>query len=173
MGRSLLHNLLILICLIAVQVLICNHIMLFNAATAFIFIYIIIALPADLATGWVLTWAFLSGLSIDIFSDTLGLNAMACTISGVIRRPVLFAYIPKDDRTKSILPSLRSMGFLSYSKYLLTMTSVYCLTIFIIEYFSFADIREILIYTCASSLFTYILLLAIDSLAANKRNAFQ
>lgn len=169
MTRSIVQNLLILLCLILVQVLICNHIMLFNVAMAFIFIYVIINLPMHLNTGWLLTWAFFSGLTVDIFSDTLGVNALACTILAIIKRPVFYAYIPKDDRTKEIEPSLANLGFSIYSKYLLSMVAAYCLMVFSIEYFNFADIKEILIMSASSALLSFLILIGIDSLIVNKQ----
>ena len=74
MGKIIVQNILILICLILVQVLICNHIMLFNIAMVFVFIYVVISLPLNLSTGWLLTWAFFSGLVVDIFSNKVGVN---------------------------------------------------------------------------------------------------
>lgn len=169
MENSLVRNALMLIILILAQVLICNHLMLFNVATAFIFIYVIVRLPMDLRTDWLLTWAFIAGLVVDLFSDTAGVNAMACTILAMLKRPCLYAYIPRDDRTKNIIPSLRSLGFSVYGKYLFSMSLIYCILVFTIEYFDFADVKNIVIMSAASSLFTFLLLLSVDSLTTAKR----
>lgn len=168
MDKTIFTNLVLLVCLVIVQVLVCNSIMLFNVAMAFVFIYVIIRLPMDLSVNWLLTWAFFSGLSVDIFSDTPGVNSLACTILAMLKRPMLYAYVPRDDRTKNIVPSLMSLGFSVYGKYLLSMSCIYCLLAFTIEYFNFADVKEIVIMTVASSAFTFMLLLGIDSLLARK-----
>ena len=168
MGKSILQYILIMAVLILAQVLICNHIMLFNVATLFIFIYVIINLPLSLPTGWLLTLAFFCGLIVDIFSDTLGVNALSCTILAMVKKPVFFAYIPKDDRTKDILPSLSSLGFSIYAKYLLSMTAIYCVLVFSIEYMSIADIKEIAIMSAGSALFTFLILIGLDSLLDRK-----
>lgn len=169
MDRTLLNNIVILLCLVLVQVLACNHIVLFNAAMAFIFIYSILRLPMNLNINIVLTWGFLSGLLVDIFSDTTGVNALACTILAMIRRPMLYAYVPRDDRTKDIVPSLHALGFSVFAKYLFSMALIYCLLVFSIEYFNFADVKDIVIMSLSSSVFTFILLLGIDSLIITKR----
>ncbi len=119
MDKSVISNILILTCLILVQALVCNNIMLFNVAMAFVFIYVIIRLPMDLSVNWLLTWAFLSGLAVDAFADTPGVNSLACTLLAMLKRPMLYAYIPRDDRTKNIVPSLSSLGFAVYGKYLI------------------------------------------------------
>ncbi len=169
MNKNFIYNLMIMIVLVIAQVLICNHIMLFNMAAAFVFIYIIISLPMNLKTDSLLTWAFLAGLTVDIFSDTLGLNSLACTVLAMVKRPVLFAYIPRDDHTKNVVPSLHSLGFSVYAKYLVTMAALYCAMVFTIEYFSFAAVKEIVIMTAASTVFTASVLLAVDCLIISKR----
>lgn len=169
MGRHILMNVILLIVLVTAQVLICNHIMLFNVATPFIFIYLIVSLPMNLKTDWLLTWAFVAGLLVDLFSDTPGLNALACTMLAVAKRPVLYAYIPRDDHTKNVVPSLYSLGFAVYAKYLLTMSAIYCALVFTIEYFNFAAVKDIVIMSVSSAFFTFFLLLATDSLIISRR----
>lgn len=169
MDRNLIQNLAIYILLILVQVLICNHIRLFGVAIPFIFIYVIIRLPLTLSTTSLLSWAFLGGLAVDLFSDTPGLNSLSCTILAIVKRPTLFAYVARDDRTRDIAPSLGTLGFSYYAKYMLTMCAIYCFLLFTIEYFSFADVKEIVIMAVSSSLFTFLLLLGIDSLVVTKR----
>lgn len=169
MDKQFLNNVIILILVILAQILICNHIVLFNVAIAFVFIYVIIRLPMSLNTNWLLTWAFISGLIVDIFSDTPGVNSLACTILAICKRPVLYAYVPRDDRTKNIMPSLGSLGFAVYGKYLLTMSGIYCVLAFTIEYFNLADVKEIVIMSSASAVFTFLLLLGIDSIIVTKR----
>lgn len=168
MSKNAIINTILFFILILAQVLICNHIMLFNVAVPFIFIYFIIRLPMSLNTNWLLTLSFLAGLIVDIFSDTPGLNAMSCTILAIAKKPAFFAYIPRDDRTKDVDPSINSLGISVYSKFLLTMVTIYCLLVFTIEYFSFAAVREIVIMGAASSVLTFLLILSIDSLTFAK-----
>ena len=169
MSRNIFSNILLFICLIFIQVLACNHIMLFNVALAFVFIYVIIRLPIDMNPIGVLTWGFLAGLAVDIFADTPGVNALACTIMAMFRKPILFLYVPQDDRTKNIIPSLQSLGFAVYGKYLYSISLMYCLLVFSIEYFNFASVKEIIILSLASSLFTFLILLGTDSLMVTQR----
>lgn len=169
MDNNFIRNLTVMVLLVIAQALIFNHIMLFNVSMSFVFIYVIISLPMNLKTDRLLTWAFLGGLAVDIFSDTPGLNSLACTLLAIMKRPVLYAYIPRDDHTKSIVPSLRNLGFSVYAKYLVTMSTLYCAMVFIIEYFSFADVKEIVIMTVSSTLFTSLVLMAIDCLILSRR----
>ncbi|MCM1369125.1 MAG: rod shape-determining protein MreD [Candidatus Amulumruptor caecigallinarius] len=169
MSKEITGNLFILMVLLAVQVLVCNHIMLFNVAMAFVFIYVIIRLPMSLSTGWLLTWAFFAGLTVDIFSDTPGVNSLSCTLLAMLKRPAFYAYVPRDDRTKEVSPSLSSLGFAIYGKYMFTMSALYCTLAFTIEYFNFADVKEIVIMSALSAALTFLVLLGIDSLIVTNR----
>ncbi len=164
MDKNFLINVVLLIVLILAQVLVCNHIVLFSVAVAFVFIHVILRLPMNLKTDWLLTWAFVSGLLVDLFSDTPGVNAMACTLLAMVKRPALYAYVPKDDRTKNIIPSLSTLGFAVYAKYLLTMTAIYSVLVFTIEYFNYADVKDIVIMSASSAVLTFLLLIGVDSL---------
>lgn len=164
MDKDFLINLTIAIVLVLTQVLICNHIFIFNVAMAFVFIYVIIRMPMDMKTDALLTWAFVCGLLVDMFSDTPGVNSLACTVLAMVKRPCMYTYVPRDDRTKSITPSIKELGFAIYGKYLLTMSAIYCFLAFTIEYFNFADIKEIVIMTVSSAVLTFLVILGVDSL---------
>lgn len=155
--------------MILVQVLICNHIAIFNVAVPLVFIYFIIRLPIDISSNLLYTLAFLLGFMVDIFSDTPGVNSLSCTLLAVVKKPVLYAYVQRDDRTKQITPSISTLGITPYSKYLLTIVAIYCVLTFTIEYFNFADVKDIVIMSAASCVLTFALLLGIDSLMISKK----
>lgn len=164
MNKTIITYTVLFIGLILAQVLLMNHIMLFNTAVCFIFIYFIVRLPMDLSSNWLLTLGFLMGLSVDILSDTPGVNALACTVLASLKRPVFYAYEQHDDVNRSLEPGMASMGWFNYSKYLLSMSAIYSLLAFSIEFMSFASVDRILIMAAASALFTFLVLLALDSL---------
>lgn len=164
MSKTFLQFAILFIALALLQVLIFNHLVLFNVAVCFIFIFLILRLPLSLSTNLLLTISFLLGLTVDVFSDTPGLNALACLIIATVKRPVFFAYVSKDDKTKDITPSIRSIGWAAYSKYALTMSAIFCIIVFIIEFLNFADITQILLMTASSTLFTFPVILGADSI---------
>lgn len=168
MTNTLLKYFCLFIACILLQVLIFNRIILFHVAVPIIFIYFIVRLPIDIKLPYLFTLAFLLGIIIDIFSDTPGVNALACTLIAAIRKPVFFAYMTKDDMTERMTPCVSTMGIMEYCKYLLTFVVIYCLLVFTIEYFSFADVKSIVILTGASSVFTFIVLLGADCLIPEK-----
>ena len=168
MNKDVVKFAVLFVVMLLLQVLICNHIAIFNVAVPIIFIYFIIRLPISMGQGWLFTLSFVLGLVVDICADTPGVNALSCTLLAALKKPVFYAYVPKDDKTKDITPSITSLGIATYCKFLVTLIGIYCVLVFSIEYFNFADVKEVVILSASSCLLTFITLLAIDCLIITK-----
>lgn len=168
MNKEILQFSVLFILMLFAQVLICNHIALFNVAVPIVFIYFIIRLPMNIGNGVLFTLAFVMGFCIDICSDTPGVNALGSTLLSAFKKPVYYAYVPRDDKTKNLIPSISTLGVGTYCKFLVTMVGIYCLMAFTIEYFNFADVKDIVILSASSCLLTFLILLAIDCLIINR-----
>lgn len=164
MSKTSLQFILLGIILVLAQVIVFNHICLFNVAVPMVFIYLIIRLPITLSTNWLLTIAFLLGLIVDIFSDTYGMNALACTVEAMLRRPILRLYVPREEDLTRPEPSMYTLGTAAYLKYLLTMTLLYCALIFTIEAFTFFNPIQLLLRIIFSTILSMALMVEIDSL---------
>lgn len=169
MAKEILKYLLLFVALVVAQVVVFNHLCLFNVAVPLVFIYFIIKLPVNLSVNWAMTVSFLLGLMVDIFSNTQGMNALACTILAAMRLPVLRLYFPREEDMSNPEPSLRTLGPGVYMKYLVTVVALYCAMFFLIEAFTFYNWWLMLLRIGASTLLTFIILLAFDSLTAKTR----
>lgn len=158
------------IALLLTQVLICNNLLLFGVAIPFVFIYFIIAMPLNLSLNVLMAVSFFLGFLVDLFCDTMGLNCLACLILAVVKKPMFYAYIPKDDKYKNAVPSITTMGWPDYIKFTLTMGAVFSLLVFGIELFSFASFGRIIVMVLTSTLFTEVLLLAVDAIFNRPKN---
>lgn len=150
--------------LILAQILICNNILLFGVAIPFVYIYFILVLPLNTNLNLLMILAFLMGLLIDLFSDTLGLNCLACLLLSVLKKPVFYAYMPHEDKFLSAIPSISTMGWFNYLKYILTLIAIFTIVIFGVEFFSFASFGRIMAMTASSLLFSLLVMLAVDAL---------
>ena len=164
MSKTALQFLLLGFILVLAQVIVFNHICIFNVAVPMVFIYLIVRLPITLSPNWVLTISFFLGLIVDIFSDTYGMNALACTILAMVRHPVLRLYVPREEDLTRPEPSMQSLGTAVYMKYLLTMTLIYCALIFLIEAFTFFNPLQLVLRILFSTLLSMILMLGIDAI---------
>lgn len=169
MTKEILKYLLMFVVLIVAQVIVFNHLCLFGVATPLVFIYFIIKLPVNLSVNWVMTFSFLLGLLVDIFSNTQGMNALACTVLAVTRMPVLRLYFPREDDMTNPEPSVRTLGVAVYMKYLLTVILLYCALFFLIEAFTFHNWLLMLLRIICSTILTFVILLAFDSLSSRNR----
>lgn len=163
MTKTAIQFTILYIVLALAQAIVFNNVCLFGAAVPFVFIYVIIRLPMTLAVNWVLTIGFTLGFIVDIFSDTQGMNSLACTLLAMARRPILHLYFPREDELTMPEPSIRSLGPEIYGRYLFTMVLFYCTAIFLIEAFSLFDPLRLMLRVICSTFLTFLLLLGLDS----------
>ncbi len=168
MARQYVTIAILFVVLTLLQVMIFNNLLLFGVAAPIVFIYTILRLPVSMNRNAALTVAFLAGFCVDVFADTPGVNALACTLLVAVRHPVFRAYTSKEIETEGLIPSVYTLGWGVYMKYLFTLVLIYCVLVFCIEYFSFFDIEELLLSIGASTLLSFVLLLSIDSIMMPK-----
>ena len=164
MTRTLLQFILKFLILIPAQALIFNNLVLFDVAVPFVFIYLIVSMPITWSTNATLLIGFLTGMAVDIFSDTLGMNALACTLLAFLQKPVFHLYVQRDEDLGGLKPSARSMGPAEYMKYLITMVVLYCCCIFLIDAFAVFSLIHLLLCVLCSSAFTFVIIYALDSI---------
>ena len=168
MTKTVIQFILLFIVLTVLQ-LVCNKIVLWGVAMPVVFIYLILRLPVNLHGGWVLTIAFFSGLIIDIFDNTPGMNALACTLMAAVRRPVFNMFVSRENDMNIPIPSVDSMGIGDYFKYMATLVTLYCSLIFLIQAFSLHDIVLTLARIAASSALSLMIIFALDSVVSTRR----
>lgn len=161
--------LIIAIVLLLVQVIVLNRICLFGVAVPFAFIYIILRLPVSMSKEWLFTLSFLIGFTVDIFSDTGGIASLSCLFIAALRRPVLHLYFPREDELTDPFPSIASLGLLTYFKYALTTSLLYCMFAFTLESLSLFHFWHLIGCVVASTILTTALLTGIDSLTLPRR----
>lgn len=163
MLKELIRYILMFLILIVLQAVIFNHICLFGVAIPFIFIYLLIKLPVTVSVNISMTIGFLLGLTIDIFSDTQGMNAFACLTVAALRKPILHLYLPREDDMSDPIPSVKSMGSGSYNKYAFSVCLVYCTIVFLIESFTFFNFGRLLAKIIGSAVLSFMIFYAIES----------
>lgn len=156
--------------LIPAQAIIFNHMILFNVAVPLVFVYLIVMLPVTLGTNLSTFLGFLAGLTLDVFCDTPGVNALCCTVLSFARKPVFHLYVSTDDDLAGRSPSSHTMGYAAYMKFMLTMVVIYCMMMFAIESFQLYNFRLLLIRVAASSAYTFLMLYALDCLLVRRRD---
>ena len=89
-GKTDITRLVYFVVLVLIQALILNNIHFLRIATPFLYLYFIIKMPVGTSRDLVVLFSFLIGLVIDMFSNTPGMHAAACTLAGFIREPLQY-----------------------------------------------------------------------------------
>ncbi|MDD6778916.1 MAG: rod shape-determining protein MreD [Bacteroidales bacterium] len=163
MIKTILQFIVLFVALTLLQV-VCNHICIFGVAIPVVYIYFLIRLPINLSVNWAMTLAFILGLTIDVFSNTQGMNALACVVATALRRPVFSLYFAREDDLPNPIPSIHTLGIGIYIKYLLSMVLIYCFFIFAIQAFTLHNVQLTIMRIVASTTLSTLLIFGIDSL---------
>src|ERR1700758_5472431 len=107
---ELLKNILRIIVFILVQVSIIKHLDLGSFINPFLYVICILMLPINMNKGWVVLTAFAVGLIVDMFYNTMGMNAAACVFMAYSRPWVLSIYAPNGEYEITSKPNIQSMG---------------------------------------------------------------
>ena len=162
MAIELLNRLAMFMALFVAQVLILNHVHLFDVATPLLYVYFAITFHRGFPKWIMLLSCFLLGLVIDIFSSTPGLAAGCMTLVAFVQPYVLETVVPRDSAA-DLEVSLKSLGTNKFRFLSSVITVFFCLLFFAVEAFSFFDWLVWLERAFTSAVLTWILMMAIES----------
>ncbi|MCW3085924.1 MAG: rod shape-determining protein MreD [Bacteroidetes bacterium] len=164
MLNEIFRNIFRFITLVLVQVLIIKNVELGRFINPFVYILFIIILPFETPKWAVLLMAFVLGITIDMFYDTLGLHAAACVFIAYVRPGILKLFSPRDGYESGTQPTIQYLGvpwFLSYAGILVIM---HHLILFYMEIFRFSEFFSTFLRVIISAGFTLILIVVIQYL---------
>lgn len=145
-----------------VQVLVLNHIHLFNCATPLLYVYMVLVFPINYPKWVVLLCSFALGLIVDVFSNTPGMAAASLTLIGAVQ-PYYTSLFTSQDAPEDLRPSFRTLGASKFSFYVTTLVLLYCLSFFTLEAFSFFNWVHWIWSVVGSTALTTVLILTIES----------
>lgn len=151
--RILIKYGIMFIVLVLIQVLILNQIQFSGYVNPYIYILFVLLLPLNSPKYAVLILAFIMGLTIDIFSNSIGMHAAALVLVAFIRSAVISAISNRED-DRSEYPGLKQNGFGWFLYYTIIMVFVHHFALFYIEAFTFADFFRTLTRVFFSSVFS-------------------
>ncbi len=141
--------------LVLIQVLIINNIQVTYLEVApTIFILFVLLLPFETPRWVLLLSAFFIGITTDIFSDSLGLNAGAAVFSAFLR-PLILRFISlRDGYEIGTLPTFKYYGFSWVLKYTFILVFAFNIFYYFAEAFSFNNVFTIFLKIIIGTLFT-------------------
>ena len=158
-----IERLVMFVVLLLVQVLVLNHIHLYQLAIPLPYIFFVITFQQNTPRWLMLTSSFLLGLLLDIFTNTPGLAAGSLTLMAMLQPYLLNRMVPRD-AADSLPISSATLGFGKFFTFSTIMTSIYCLIFFALEAFSFFDWQQWLLRTLCSSVLTLLLIVSVEKI---------
>lgn len=168
MNKDTLNTIFFFVGLILLQIVVLNHINFLGYINPFLYILFIFYYPIKKIDSQLIFLSFFLGLSIDIFSNSGGVNAAATLFIAFIRIPVLKSVIGK----REIDSTINSINKLPYGKvftYIIILTFIHHFIVFGLEYFKWNDFGIIMSKTLLTSIFTIILIMISYTFIARKK----
>ncbi len=170
MNRLVLINIIKFIALVLIQVLVMNRINFYGFLNPYVYLLFILLLPFE-TPGWLLLLlSFGMGLTVDLFSGTLGLHAASSVFAGFMRPVIIKLVGEKPEYDITTQPKLQQMGLKWFSAYALLMIFAHQLFLNMIDVFSFDEFLQTLLRVIVSSLFTFLFIMLLEYIFAARKD---
>lgn len=170
MAKIVVFNIIRFLVLVLIQVAVLKNMGYYNLAVAFPYILIILLLPIGISNLSLFTLAFLTGLTIDAFYDSIGIHAASCVALAYFRIFFHKITIELDEQASFNTPSWGIMGFKWYVTYISLSILIHHIVLFFVEAFSFNNFIQTLLSIALSSAFTLVLIFVISLLTYHKKS---
>ncbi len=140
-------------------------------AIPYLYVIIILLLPLETPRWLELIIGLIVGLSVDMFTNTLGIHASA-TVLLAFMRPVLLKWIaPRDGYEFGVKPTIADLGLSWYLKYAGVLILIHHVWLFFIEVYSFTGFFHTLLRALVSAAFTLVLAILAQYLVSTRRSS--
>ncbi|MCD6113631.1 MAG: rod shape-determining protein MreD [Bacteroidales bacterium] len=154
--------------LIFFQILILNNIEISGYINPYFYIIFILILPIETPKWLLLISGFLLGFGIDIFSNTLGLNAFATVLVSFMRPVIINLLINKNDLENIKIPGIKSFRFLTFFIYSLILILIHNFTLFYFDSMKINEFFQTFTKALSSSVITLVLVILSDFLFSKR-----
>jgi hypothetical protein len=129
----------------------------------------ILWLPFSLNRLSLLLIAFVTGLTLDYFTQTPGLHAAACVLIAYVRPFIISILIPKDTAEFNYRePSPRAMGWAPYSVYVFILTVLHHTYLTLLEWLQFGTFLDFIIKVLSTTGISLLLIFTVELLFPRK-----
>jgi len=140
MNKDIFINILRFIILVLLQVLILNKVNLGGYLNPYVYVMFILLLPFETPPWLLLLSSFAIGLSVDLFSGTIGMHAAASTFMAFLRPTVSRLFNSKREYEPGVKPGINDLGISWFLSYTLVLVFAHHLVYFFLEVFRFDEL---------------------------------
>lgn len=147
--------------LLLLQVLVFNNIHLLDYITPLVIGYMVVCFHRGTSRVETLIWGFAIGLLFDMFSNTAGMGAAACTLIAMIQ-PTLLERLSPHDSEDGLIPSFSTLGFWNYTFYVFLLMLILHGCFYLLDAFTLVDWQLTLISIGGGSVFATLIIICIE-----------
>lgn len=140
--------------LVLLQVVVLNNIQLSGFINPCLYVLFILMMPVKIPKLVLISTAFLAGLTIDVFSNTMGMHAAASVFMAFCRPGILKLIAPREGYEAEATPSVKDMSFNWFLLYASVLILMHHLLLFYLEVFRLSEFFSTLLRVLASSMAT-------------------
>lgn len=141
-----------------VQALFIRDTALFETAFCFIYLLPILLLPHDTSSMILLPIAFLLGVFIDLFYNTVGFNASALLLMVFLRPYWISLLAPSGGYDIGSGMSIAKLGLQWFASYSLPLIFIFSLALFMVQAGGFTQFHRTLLLAVSSTLLTFVVI---------------
>ncbi len=168
-SRTVFINVFRWIILLFAQIFLLRNMNFYQLSTPFVYILFLLILPFGIPNLVLYALAFITGLVMDVFYDTLGVHTSACVALAFMR--ISFIQISLNrDAIDEPEPSLGNMRFKWFGLYLVLCTFVHHFVVFFLEAFKLTGLLYTLSRCLISVLFTWFIILLVEFTFHNRKS---
>lgn len=145
--------------LLLVQFVLMNNFIVFNYGFCFIYIAFILLLPVEMPAILLILVSFLMGITVDIYSNTLGMNAAASVFTAFIRPYILKLVTPKGGYDMNFRFSIYKLGVVWFLTYSFPLIFIHLFLLFALDASDLSMIFTVLARALVSTLITGLVLI--------------
>ncbi len=139
--------------LVFTQVLVLNQVQVSGYINPYVYVLFVLLLPLSTPRYLLLILAFLMGLAIDIFSDSLGIHASATVFIAYIR-PFVIRSISNREEDRNDYPGLLQNKFSWFLSYVSILVFFHHFILFYLEVFTLSHFLSTFLKVLFSSVFS-------------------
>ncbi len=146
------RNILRFVVVVLFQVLVMDNVMINGYMIPYIYLLFILLMPFETPRWLLLLAGFGLGLTLDLFSNSLGMHTAATVLAALARSYMLDLLAPRDGYEPDSFPRIHYYGFYWFLKYTLVIVFIHHFALFYLEVFQLKEFLSTLLRVILSSL---------------------
>lgn len=158
---------LLFVIVVLLQVLLFNNMNLFGLVNIYIYLIFLISLPVGMSRDLQMVLAFLLGLCVDVFTNTLGMNIFASVLVAFVRNSLLGRLYNRQELEASVSPSIKTIGRPAFLKFVFFIVLLHHTVLFFLEDPEFKNVGHTLLMILCSVPVSYLFIVCYYLLKKN------